>query len=332
MSFANPYIFFILIVPFIAFAFLVLTNKEGAERVFSKQVLERIKVEGSGLSNRIRNSILFLAIFFMIVAMSEPYIDKGEQKIKLSGLEAVVALDISGSMRVKDRYPNRLQFAKKKIKSLLKELPKDEIMLLTFADGVFLVSPFTSDKETLESVLDGISNNYILNYTNYKGLAYALKHILKNRKQKIAIIVSDGGSKDELTELERVVKQSGIKLYAILVGTEEGATLLDKQGKAILKDGEVVISKVNRYLGDIAKRSGGDYIVADYSDDIPKLVKKIKEDNSGVRSGESIKIAQKVELFYYPLTLATILLLLSFISTPKPEDMKINFKGFKNAK
>ena len=132
--------------------------------------------------------------------------------------------------------------------------------------------------------------------------------------------------------MERVVKQSGIKLYAILVGTYEGSTLLDKKGKAILQNGEVVISRVNRYLGDIAKRSGGEYIVADYSNDIPSLVKKIKEDNSGVRGGKSIKIAQKVELFYYPLMLSVVLLLLSFISAPKLEDMKFEFKGFKNVK
>lgn len=332
MSFANPYIFFVLMLPFAIFALLVLTNKEGAERVFSKSILERIKVGGSGLSNRVRNSILFLAIFFMIVAMSEPYIDKGEQKIKLSGIEAVVALDISGSMRVKDRYPNRLQFAKKKIKNMLKELTKDEIMLLTFADNVYLVSPFTSDKETLGSVLDGVSNNYILNSTNFKGLAYALRHIFKDKRQKIAIIVSDGGTKEELSELERVVKQEGIKLYAILVGTNEGATLLDKKSKAILRNGEVVITRVNRYLGDIAKQSGGDYIVADYSDDISSFVDKIKRDNSGVRSGKSIKISQKVELFYYPLILAVILLLSALISVPKREDFNFKFKGFKYGK
>ncbi len=332
MSFANPYMFFILIIPFTIFVLLVLTNKEGIERVFSPKVLERIKVEGSGLSNRVRNSILFLAIFFMIIAMSEPYIDKGETRVKLSGLEIVVALDISASMRVKDRYPNRLQFAKKKIKSLLKDLPKDEVMLLTFADRVFLLSPFTSDKETLDSVLDGVSDNYILNYTNFKGLAKALKHIFKNKKQKIAVIVSDGGNKDELKYLEKVIKEEGIKLYAILIGTDEGGTLIDDKGKAILKNDEVVVSKVNRYLGEIAKRSGGAYIVADYNDDIASLAKKIKIDNNGIRSGKSIEIPQKVELFYYPLVLSVILLLLSFISTPKPEDMRINLKGFKNAK
>lgn len=332
MSFANPYIFFVLIVPFSIFALLVLTNREGAERVFSKEVLERIKVEGSGLSNRVRNSILFFSIFLMIVAMSEPYINKGEQKIKLSGIEVVMALDISDSMRVKDRYPNRLQFAKKKIKNMLKELPKDEIMLLTFADNVYLVSPFTSDKETLEGVLDGVSDNYILNSTNFKGLAYALRHIFKDKRQKIAIVVSDGGTKEELKEFESVIKQEGIRLYVILVGTNEGATLLDKNSKAVLIKGEVVISKVSRYLGGIAKQSGGDYIIADYSDDVSSLVDKIKRDNGAVRSGKSIKVSQKVELFYYPLILAVILLLSALISVPKREDFNFKFKGFKYGK
>jgi len=332
VSFANPYIFFILIVPFIFFVLLVLTNKDGVERVFSKKVLDRIKVEGSGLSTRVRNSILFLAIFFMIIAMSEPYIDKGKKSIKLSGLEIVVALDISASMRVKDRYPNRLQFAKKKIKTLLEDLPKDEVMLLTFADNVFLLSPFTSDKETLDSVLNGVDNNYILNYTNFKGLAKALKHILKDKKQKIAVIVSDGGNKEELKYLEKVVSQEGIKLYAILIGTEEGGILIDEHGKAILQNGEVVTNGVNKYLGEIAKKSGGDYVIADYNDDISSLAKKIKTDNSSIRSGKSIEIAQKVELFYYPLFISVFLLLLSFISTPKAEDIKFNFKGFRDAK
>jgi len=38
MSFANPYIFLVLIIPFILFAWLVLTNKDGVERVFSKKI------------------------------------------------------------------------------------------------------------------------------------------------------------------------------------------------------------------------------------------------------------------------------------------------------
>ncbi|NPA50289.1 MAG: VWA domain-containing protein, partial [Epsilonproteobacteria bacterium] len=64
MSFEYPYLFWILIVPFLIFAFLILTNKESVERVFSKDILERLSVDRGGLPNRLRSLIMLSAIFF----------------------------------------------------------------------------------------------------------------------------------------------------------------------------------------------------------------------------------------------------------------------------
>jgi len=72
MSFENFYLMLLLLIPFVLFAFLVLTNKEGVERVFDKEVLERIRVSGSGVSMRVRNLLLFGAIFMMIIAVGHP--------------------------------------------------------------------------------------------------------------------------------------------------------------------------------------------------------------------------------------------------------------------
>jgi Ca-activated chloride channel family protein len=223
MSFEHPYLFLLLIVPFALFATLVITNKEGIERVFDKKVLDRIKVEDSPLTNRVRNIIFFIAIFFMIVAMSEPVIKKGEQKVKISGLEIALAIDISASMRSRDLYPNRLEYAKKNVIKLLNFMPNSEFMIITFANNLFFVSPFTSDKYTLTQVVEGISKDYIQTSTNFANLALGLSDILKNKKQKIAIIVTDGGEDKELTEFEKIIKQNDIKLYVMLVGTKVGA-------------------------------------------------------------------------------------------------------------
>lgn len=328
MSFANPDIFFLLLIPFIIFAFLVLTNKEGIERVFSKETLERIKVENSGLSSRARNVLFFIAIFFMIVAMSHPYISKSKKKIDLKGLEVVLALDLSASMRGNDRYPNRLEFGVSKIKEMLKEMPEDEFMLLTFSSGVYLVSPLTDDKDTLTSVLDGIGKDSILDYSNFTALAKVLKSKLKNKEEKIAVVVSDGASKDELKEFEKTIKDEGITLYAILVGTKNGATLSTKDGKAILDSNDkLVISRVNEYLGKIAKDSGGDYIIADYgSSDIKDLVSKIESKFNGKLSGKTIDVEDRLELFYYPLIVALLFLFASFISIPNLDNIEFTFK------
>jgi len=331
MSFANPYIFLVLIIPFILFAWLVLTNKDGVERVFSKKVLDRIRVNREGLSNRGRNALFLSSIFFMIIAMSHPYLNYGREKIKLGSLNIAMALDISDSMRAKDRYPNRLEFAKVKIKELLKEMPEDEFMLFTFSTNVYLVSPMTSDKDTLNSVVDGITSDYLLDSSNFTTLGQVLKETLKDKRDKIAIIISDGGESKDLTAFKNIIKKNGITLYAILVGTKDGSPVLDKNLKTILdKNDNIVITKVNEELGKIAKASGGDYIIAEYGNsDIKNLVNKIENKFQGINSGKTIEITDKTELFYYPLFLSAFLLLLSLISTPTAESFKFNFRKSK---
>ena len=317
MSFENFYLMLLLLIPFLLFAFLVLTNKEGIERVFSPEVIERIRVEGSGLSARARNALLLGAIFMMIIAVGHPYIAKGERDIELGALEIVMALDISGSMRSQDFYPNRLDFAKEKSKKLLDNLVEDEVMLLTFSDSVYLISPMTSDKETLKTVVDGITKDYLDGGSNFTALGEVLKRSLKEREQKIAIVVSDGGKEGDLGTFRQLLLDAKIKLYAILIGTKVGSPVLDKDGKAVLKNEEVVMSHLNMELGKIAKESGGDYVVADYNDaNIEDLAQEIEKNLHYGSLKKRLHVKDKVELFYYPLLLALVLLLLALFSRP----------------
>ncbi len=317
MSITYPHIFIMLIIPYIIFAFLVLTNKEGIERVFSQKALKHIKIEGDTLSSRARNVIFFISIFFMIIAASGPYIDRGEKNIKLSGISLTFALDISASMRCKDVYPNRLNFAKIKIKEMLKELPQDEIMLITFSKNVFLVSPFTTDKQTLTDVLDGITDEYLLSSSNFTALANVLKKKLHNKKEKIVVIFSDGAEKRDLLQFEKIIKSENITLYAVLTGTKEGAMVLDEKNRPLLVNYNPVYSKVNEYLGKIAKESGGDYIIADYDNSkIYNLAKEIKTKFHATNSGKYVKIEDRVQLFYYFIIAALVFLLAAFVSVP----------------
>jgi Ca-activated chloride channel family protein len=333
MSFVHPYLFFLLIIPFISFVYLVLTNKDGVERVFSKKVLERIKVEGGGLSNRGRNILFFLAIFMMIVAISHPYILKGDKNIKLEGLNIALALDISSSMRSKDRYPNRLEFAKQKIKVLLDELPEDEITIYAFNNDVYLVSPSSSDKETLKQVIDGILSKRLNGYADFKTVALVLKDKLSKFSDKIAIIVSDGTSKKGLDTFERIIKKNNIKLYVILTSTKKGAPLLDKDEKVVLKNDRVVMSYLDETLGKIAKESGGDYIIAGYKDsDINYIVNKIKNSFIKRNSGKTIHVIDRVELFYYPLVFAFLFLVAAFSSFPNKKIFTFKLPKFRRDK
>jgi len=323
MSFEHIFLFFLLLVPFGAFSFLLLTNREAIERVFSQKVLDRIKINDSHLTARARKVLFLIAIFFMIVAMAHPYIENSKTKIKLSGINVLFALDISGSMRSRDRYPNRLEFAKIKLKHLLNKMPEDNVMLIAFNNSVYMISPFTEDKDSLKSVIDGITDNYLAGGSNFTLLANSAKDILKNKNPKILVVFSDGGEKKDLKEFKNILKENNIILYTILIGTKSGAVILDKRNNVVIKNDLAIKTTVNEELGKIAKETGGDYIIASYDNlDVIKLLLKNKDKYNNVNSDKEIEIEERVELFYYPLAIALIFLFASMVSLPNSNSFK----------
>lgn len=317
MSFVNPMFFWVMFIPLILFSYLILTHKDNFLQVFDEEVLKRLSVGDDSLPLVWRNLLLILSIFFMIVAMARPVIDHGDKVVQLEGLSAVVALDISGSMRSQDIYPNRLEFAKKKMMTLFDSMPTDELAILGFAHSTFAIAPFSSDKATLKQIVDGVSDEYInMASTDFRALANFSAELLKEKKTKILILFSDGGDKKDIAEFREIIKDKNIALYVVLVGTKEGAPVLDDQGKPVNYQGKIAITQRNDALGDVAIENSGAFMIATTGDEgIKKLVSIIKSNHQNKEQGEVI-IHDREEYFYYPIGLAIFFLFLGFISLP----------------
>ena len=317
MSFLNSIFFWVMFIPLILFSYLILTHKDNFLQIFNEEVLKRLSVGDDSLPLVWRNFLLILSIFFMIVAMGRPVIDHGDKVVQLEGLSAVVALDISGSMRSKDIYPSRLEFAKTKIVTLFDEMKSDEISVLGFAHSTFAIAPFSSDKETLKQIVQGVSDEHInMASTDFRALANFSSTLLKEKETKILILFSDGGDKKDIAEFSEIIKDEKISLYVVLVGTKEGAPVLDAKGKPINYQGKIAITQRNDDLGDVAIESDGAFVIADTGDEgIKKLVEIVKINHQNKEQGE-VTIHDREEYFYYPLGLAILFLLLGFISLP----------------
>ncbi len=318
MSFVNPQFFWFMVIPLVVFTYLILTHKDNFLQIFDEEVLKRLSVGDDSLPLVWRNLLLILSIFFMIVAMGRPVIDHGDRVVQLEGLSAVVALDISGSMRSEDIYPNRLEFAKTKIITLFNEMRSDEIAVVGFAHSAFAIAPFSSDKETLKQMVKGVSDEYInMASTDFRALANFSAQLLKNRDTKILILFSDGGDRKDIAEFSKIIKEEKISLYVVLVGTKEGAPVLDAKGKPINYKGKIAITQRNDALGDVAIQSNGAFVIADTGEEgIKKLVEIIRANHKNKEQGEII-IHDREEYFYYPLALAVLFLLLGFSSLPR---------------
>jgi len=318
MSFVNGTLFWVMTLPLMLFTYLILTHNDHFLQIFDEKVLKRLTRDDDALPLVIRNFTMIVAIFFMILAMARPVINHGDRVVHLEGLSLIVALDISGSMRSQDIYPNRLAFSKKKITQLLDEMPNDDIGLVAFAHNSFVMAPFSSDKSTLKLLIDGVNDQYInMGSTNFDALASFSKDVLDDKTSKILVIFSDGGDAETLEKFSEIIAKEKISLYVVLVGTKEGATVINSYGKRVRQNGKLVISQRNDELGAVALNNNGAYVVAGSgSSDIQELVRLIKERHQSKDKGEII-IHDREELFYYPLALGLLLLLLSFSSLPK---------------
>ena len=318
MSFANAQLFWILFVPFVLFAILILTNKPHLFRLFKDEIVQKILASDEDIPFRVRQTIILSAIFLMLVALARPIKPMGESEVEIRGIPVLIALDISASMRSKDNYPNRLTFAKKKIETMLDQLPSDEVALIAFAADAFIIAPFSSDKAGLKLLLEGVDDSYINDgATDFDALIESAKEFLREKNPKVMIIVSDGGEKEQIKRLKASLKEMEITPYAVLVGTQKGAPVLDSSGSPIIYQGKMAITKRNDMLGNMAKALGGDYVVAKAGDqDVQELIAQIKKE-FGSTTASKVKIKQQKEYFYYPLLLAILLLLLGFSSLPR---------------
>ena len=323
MSFVNPQFFWVMIVPFVILMFLISTNKERLSRIFDEKVLKRLSATDESMPLVLRNILMFLAIFMMIVAMSRPVMEKGDKIVEVQGLTLLTALDISGSMRSTDVYPNRLEFAKKKMSTLFDAMPSDEIGVMAFAYSPFVLAPFSSDKETLKMMVEGVDDSYInMGSTDFSALGDLASSLLEEKKPKILVLFSDGGDEEAIAGFTEILKANEIDLYVVLIGTEQGAPVIGEDGKPFTqKDGTIAITQRNDALGEVAKENDGAYVVAgNGKKDIEQLVSVIRGKYKNQQQGE-VTVKERVEYFYYPLGLGLLFLLISFSSMPRRREV-----------
>jgi Ca-activated chloride channel family protein len=198
-------------------------------------------------------------------------------------------------------------------------MPSDEIAVVAFAYSPFVLAPFSSDKETLKMMVDGVDDSYInMGSTDFKALGELAASLLEKKDPKIMVLFTDGGDEEAIAGFADVLKANKIDLYVVLVGTEKGAPVIDANGKPLsMKDGTIAISQRNDALGVLAKDNAGAYVLAtNGKEDIEKLVSVMRSKYKNQQQGE-VRIKQRVEYFYYPLGAGLFLLLLGLSSMPR---------------
>lgn len=233
--------------------------------------------------------LIFVGCLFLCFALLRPQWDKSEETIIQEGRDLYIALDISRSMLATDCSPNRLHFAKEKIKSLVKKLSCERVGLILFSGSAFVQCPLTSDYGAFYLYLDAVDAELISSGTT--ALDQAIRQALNSfastpdRKSKLLVLFTDGEDfSQNLNSIKQEAAESGLSIFTLGIGTPEGAPvpLFDAHGKLLghQKDahGGIVISRLNEVvLHSLSQDAGGKYIRAvDNDDDIATFIRSVR--------------------------------------------------------
>jgi Ca-activated chloride channel family protein len=317
MRFENIEFLALLIIPALLVA-LLKNDTLALAKYFAPNMLKKMQKRGSGLSKRARVIALVASLSFLIVALTRPVVDNGEIKVKSEFIDAVVAFDISKSMQAQDIYPNRLEFAKQKFYELLESFKNARIGVIGFSSRAFLISPLTSDYSTLKYLVKNMNLDYVsLLGTDILEPLKITQELLKDSKHKALIIFSDGGDQESFAKEIEYAKEHNIKVFVYAVATKKGSVI--KSGNQVVKDknGDIVITKLNSHIEELALQSGGAYMPYSLKKgDIKYLVEDLKSKFKATTK-EQRSIKDTKELFYYPLMVAILLLFVGLFSLPR---------------
>ncbi|RXJ83435.1 hypothetical protein CRU90_09465 [Arcobacter cloacae] len=326
LSFIYYKVLFLMLIPSFLLIYLLITKQNKIENYFSKKALKKLSISNQYLSTKKRNLLLFLSLIFMIIALARPVSNEETKEIESNLIPIIIAIDVSKSMKANDLYPNRVDFAKRKLLNILEISNNNTIGVILFAKTSFLLSPLTQDFNSLKILLNNLDTTINFdNGTNIYSVIETSQKLLKDYSNKNLILLTDGGDNEDFGKEIKFAKQNSIKIYTIALATKEGSVIQEENGNYLTdKKGNIVNLKLNEKIKDLSLKTDGGYI--EYSLNNSDINQIINDINNKSKEGKLEKKEYKTytELFYYPLFIAVVLLLFAFSSLPNLKNLKLS--------
>ncbi len=274
---------------------------------------------------RLPTILRMLCLALLILALARPQFGNTTTTIKASGIDILLAVDVSGSMEARDFTLNgepasRLEVVKNVVARFIRQRPNDRIGLIAFAGRPYLVCPLTLDHDWLQKRLDTLKTGMIEDGTAIGSAIASGSNRLRASKAKSRILIlltdgmNNGGKIAPLTAAE-AAETLGIKIYTIGAGTrgEAPMPMIDQFGRKRMVMVQVDIDE--KTLRQVAKQTGAQYFRAVNTRSLEKIYKEINKMETTTRKIKHFTMYR--ELFRYPLLSALLLLGLELIFTTR---------------
>lgn len=226
-------------------------------------------------------------LVFLIVAAARPQSVTEETKIYIEGVDIVLAVDVSSSMRAMDFEMrggriDRLEAVKYVVEDFIQRRPNDKIGMVAFSALAYTICPITLDHSWLEKNLERVKIGMIEDGTAIGSAITASLNRMKDTesKEKIIILLTDG--RNNAGRISPMVASEaahalGVRIYTIGAGTKGMAPypVKDMYGNTVLKPVEIQIDE--ELLQKIAETTGGEYFRATDTKELENIYDRIDQ-------------------------------------------------------
>ena len=178
-------------------------------------------------------ALMILALACAITAMARPQRQNQYSDRKASGVDIILAIDISYSMEIVDfklnnRSVQRIDAAKSTAEQFLRQRPNDRLGIVAFSGRPYVTSPITLEHDWLVEQLRELRPGLVQEQGTAIGSAIAAATTRLNERQsksKVIVLITDGSNNSgRLAPIEAAkhAAKLGVKIYTVAIGTEEG--------------------------------------------------------------------------------------------------------------
>ena len=265
--------------------------------------------------------VYMVAVVLIIFSLARPQFGSKLKEVKREGIELMLAVDVSNSMLAEDFAPNRLERTKYSIARLLEGLHQDRVGLVVFAGDAYVQLPITSDYLTARNFVQRVSPTMVSKQGTAIGAAIDLaanSFSSQSEGSRAIILITDGENHEDnpIAAAKRAADQ-GIKIYAIGIGTPEGAPIKLEGDFIRDENGDMVVSKLDEStLREVALSTGGAYIRStERSMGLAEIIEKIKQTEQSEFT--TVQFEEYDERYQYLLAVALALLVLDSVVLTK---------------
>ncbi len=226
--FATPEYFYLLIlVPVLigVYWYSVRVRRRALERFGDPETIRGLMPEASPKRVRTKFTIFALALVFIVIGLARPQFGSKLKEVTRTGIEMMLAVDVSNSMLAQDFEPNRLERTKFAIDRLIEQLHQDKIGLIVFAGDAYMQLPITSDYVIARTFANNISPTMVSRQGTAIGAAIDLasqSFSSGSDGSRVIVIISDGENhEDDAIAAAKAAAEKGIKIYTIGIGSRK---------------------------------------------------------------------------------------------------------------